>query len=213
MEPVTRRCEGCDLPEASPSHSAGMCVCARGGQCHCRFMTDNKQADSVNESPELSTVSTERATETGSEMQPCHLCGAKPLILPQFALGESEVRQVGFAVSVNGKRKLCATGDEAKQEWMTSQNARADIATRTPEVEAAFHRGVNAAKEVIRGETIGDEDAGFYAGLFINAIARKCGFDRVPISQPENQDEESSGAERIAKQLAEEFRKRGQYDQ
>lgn len=44
-----------------------------------------------------------------------------------------------------------------------------------------FHRGVDAAKEAIRSEPIAEEhESGHYfAALFINAIARKCGFDRA----------------------------------
>lgn len=48
------------------------------------------------------------------------------------------------------------------------------------EDNAAFHRGVDAAKEAIRTEVDPslNEDVHFYAAMFINSIARKCGLDR-----------------------------------
>lgn len=46
---------------------------------------------------------------------------------------------------------------------------------------AAFHRGVDAAKDAIRSEvsTSTRDEANYYAATCINAIARKCGFDRA----------------------------------
>lgn len=46
---------------------------------------------------------------------------------------------------------------------------------------AAFHRGVNAAKDAIRDEVKGEaeDNPHYYAATFINAIARKCGIDRA----------------------------------
>lgn len=38
-----RRCEVCSLLESSPSHDAGICNCARRGQCHCRFRADSEK--------------------------------------------------------------------------------------------------------------------------------------------------------------------------
>lgn len=45
-------------------------------------------------------------------------------------------------------------------------------------VTAAFHRGVNAAKDAIRAES--HECENYCPSIFINAIARRCGFDRQP---------------------------------
>lgn len=47
--------------------------------------------------------------------------------------------------------------------------------------DAAFHRGVDAAKDAIRFEadSLSHGETGYWAALFINAIARKCGFDRA----------------------------------
>lgn len=47
---------------------------------------------------------------------------------------------------------------------------------------AAFHRGVDAAEEAIRSEVDGSlsDNDHYYAAVFINAIARKCGGDRAP---------------------------------
>lgn len=56
----------------------------------------------------------------------------------------------------------------------------------TPNQTAAFHRGVDAAKEAIRGEANTD-DAHYFAAVFINAIARKCGVDHLAA---QNKDQE-----------------------
>lgn len=48
-----RRCEVCTLLETSPSHNAGMCVCTKNGQCHCRFAAARAAEDSIERAREL----------------------------------------------------------------------------------------------------------------------------------------------------------------
>jgi hypothetical protein len=55
---------------------------------------------------------------------------------------------------------------------------------------AAFHRGVDAAKDAIRSEADADTpDGRYFADMFVNAIARHCGFDRGVVSEGDVWDE------------------------
>lgn len=70
------------------------------------------------------------------------------------------------------------------------------------ELAAAFHRGVDAAKEAIRSEcNKGDDEGNYYRATCINAIARKCGSD--PRSAPARSVEEA--ARRAVEKLLGEF--------
>lgn len=77
--------------------------------------------------------------------------------------------------------------NEDGEVWVDRAKAKAAVSSLISSVfarsdlnDAAFHRGVDAAKDAIRSEvgTSTNGEARFYAAVFITAIARKCGSDQ-----------------------------------
>lgn len=85
----------------------------------------------------------------------------------------------------------CAPYDENMRRARLIVTAVNAFDSHKAEIEAAFHRGVDAAKDAIRTESNGAEgeaeEVGFWKSTFISAIARKCGRDsrRLPQGQVE----------------------------